>query len=229
MSTIEGGMVSTNMKNLKNIMLSVRSHGWGRDLDKDVSNDLKKKFKVDEFRNLYTFYYSGFNLRSTDLNAKIGNLQLKSLQKKIDLRYKNYTYYKKFLSEFWYQRSNNTYVSNFAYPTLVKNPEKVFKYLKKNNIESRPLICGNIIRHPVFKNFNFNKTILPNADLIHKYGIYLPNHDLLSRKDIDHISSTFKKIAIPYILWSFIFILKYSIYLIDWTHFKKPMLYNNHN
>lgn len=197
MSTIEGGMVSTNDNKLKNIMLSVRSHGWGRDLDLSETSRLRKKFKIDDFRNLYTFYYSGFNLRSTDLNAKLGNLQLKSINQKIKKRNKNFKYYQKKLYNFWSQSSNHTYVSNFAYATLVKNPFEVFDYLKKNKIECRPLICGNIVRHPVLKDFYKNK--LPNADIIHDYGLYLPNHDLLTFKDIDKIVEVFQKVAIPYL------------------------------
>lgn len=197
MSTIEGGMVSTNDNQLKNIMLSVRSHGWSRDLDLKEALKIQKKNNIDEFRNLYTFYYSGFNLRSTDLNAKLGNLQLQSIHSKIKKRNANFQYYQKKLSNYWSQESNHTYVSNFAYASLVQNPIEVFNHLKKNKIESRPLICGNIARHPVMKNSVKNK--LPNADIIHDYGIYLPNHDLLSKKDIDIIVEVFQSIAKPYL------------------------------
>ena len=197
MSTIEGGMVSTNDNKLKNIMLSVRSHGWGRDLDLSEKSRLKKKFNIDDFRNFYTFYYSGFNLRSTDLNAKLGNLQLKSINEKIKNRNKNFKYYQRKLNNFWSQSSNHTYVSNFAYATLVKNPIEVFNHLKKNKIECRPLICGNIVRHPVLKDFYKKK--LPNADIIHDYGLYLPNHDLLKLKDIDKIVEVFQKVAVPHL------------------------------
>ena len=68
-STIEGGMVVTDNFELYNIMLSIRSHGWSRDLNKNFKIKLLKKFKVDVFKNLYTFYYPGYNFRSTDLNA----------------------------------------------------------------------------------------------------------------------------------------------------------------
>ena len=41
---------------------------------------LEKRFKVDEFKSLYTFYYSGLNVRSTDFNANLGIEQLKKLE-----------------------------------------------------------------------------------------------------------------------------------------------------
>ena len=46
---------------------------------------------------------------------------------------------------------------------------------------------------------NSFKNKLPNADVIHDYGIYLPNHDLLSKKDIDLIVEVFQSIAKPYL------------------------------
>ena len=80
-STIEGGMVVTDNFELYNIMLSIRSHGWSRDLNKNFQNKLTKKYEVDVFRNLYTFYYPGYNFRSTDLNAFLGIKQLKKINK----------------------------------------------------------------------------------------------------------------------------------------------------
>ena len=76
-STIEGGMVSTRNNKFYNIALGIRSHGWSRDMEKKFKNKLEKKFKIDEFKSLYAFYYSGLNVRSTDFNANIGINQLK--------------------------------------------------------------------------------------------------------------------------------------------------------
>ena len=87
-STIEGGMLTLDDKKLYNVLLSIRSHGWGRDLDKNEKQRLEKKFSIDKVRSLYSFYYSGFNLRSTDLNAFIGIQQMKVLSNKIKIRLK---------------------------------------------------------------------------------------------------------------------------------------------
>ncbi len=53
-------------------MLSLRSHGWDRDLSKETQKKLQKEWNVSEFDAMYTFYYPGYNLRSTDLQAFIG-------------------------------------------------------------------------------------------------------------------------------------------------------------
>ena len=68
--------------------------------------------------------------------------------------------------------------------------------MKKFKIESRPLICGNIGRHPFWtKKFGDNR--LKNSDTIHDFGIYLPNNFNLSKKDILFICKKFKEVAIP--------------------------------
>ncbi len=195
-STIEGGMVITDDFDLYNIMLSIRSHGWSRDIHKRAKKKLLKEYKVDEFRDLYTFYYSGYNLRSTDLNAFLGLGQLKKLNKICQVRYNNFKAYEKNLSDFWCQKSSSNFISSFAYGTLVRNREQVYEYLKKFNIETRPLICGNIGRHPFWVK-KYGNCILKNADIVHEFGLYLPNHYNLSRNDIFFISQKFKEIAVP--------------------------------
>ena len=76
-------------------MLSIRSHGWGRDLEAKQKKKLEKKYKIDKVRSLYTFYYSGFNLRSSDLNAFIGLQQIKKLKRIIRIRESNFKLYSK--------------------------------------------------------------------------------------------------------------------------------------
>lgn len=195
-STIEGGMVTTNDYNLYNVMLSIRSHGWSRDLDKNFKKKIISKFGNDEFRNLYTFYYPGYNFRSTEINAFLGIGQLKKISKISKIRNDNFYIYKNNLREFWYQKSNAKFVSSFAYATLVKNPMEVYLYLKKFKIETRPLICGNIGRHPFWIKKN-KITYLKKADVVHDYGIYLPNHHNLTKREINYICKKFREVAIP--------------------------------
>ena len=193
-STIEGGMVSTNNIDFYNLSRAIRAHGWSRDLDKKYKLNLEKKFKVDKFKSLFTFYYSGFNVRSSDFNANIGIGQLNKIKNIAEVRQKNFLFYKKKLNNFWTQKSNLDLISSFGYATFVKNRIEVFKYLKSKNIQSRPLICGNMAQQPfVKKKINHKKII--NAEFVDRYGIYLPNHANLSKIDITYIVECFKKKA----------------------------------
>jgi len=196
-STIEGGMVSTDDRKFYNISLAIRSHGWARDMEKIFRKKLEKKYKVDEFESLYTFYYSGLNVRSTDLNATLGIKQLKKISKISKIRHRNFYYYKKKLNEYWFQKSNLDLVSSFGYATFVKNRLEVYKYLKSKKIQSRPLICGNMGQQPFWKKKFINQKKLSNAKFVHKYGLYLPNHANINQFDIDHISKCFKSVAKP--------------------------------
>ena len=87
-------------------------------------------------------------------------------------------------------------MSNFGFATLVKNRDETYDYLKKKNIETRPVIAGNISNQPYWKK-KFKSKKLKYCDVIHKNGIYLPNHPSLSTNDIFVISNIFSKIAKP--------------------------------
>lgn len=196
-STIEGGLVSTNNRDLYNIFLAIRAHGWARDMEDSYKKKLEKKYKINEFDSLYTFYYSGFNLRSTDLNATIGINQLKKIKKISNIRNRNFYYYKKNLQKFWSQNSQLDLLSSFGYATFIKNRTEVFKYLKSHKIQSRPLICGNMGQQPFYKKKFAKQKLLMNASFVNKHGIYLPNHASLEPKNLDYIIKHFKSVAKP--------------------------------
>lgn len=195
-STIEGGMVVTDNSDLHQMMLSLRSHGWSRDLSPERRNALTKEFNIDEFRNLYTFYYAGFNLRSTDLQAFLGRSQLKKLDNIGDTRQRNFNSYRNSLDGYFCQSSQTDLLSSFAYGTFVENRLEVYELLKKEGIESRPLICGNIARHPFWTREKGADPNLPNADKVHDYGMYLPNHHNIDESDISRICEIFKSVAV---------------------------------
>ena len=197
-STIEGGMVSTNDLNFYQIALAIKAHGWAREMNNELRLKLEKKFNVSKFSSLYKFYYSGFNIRSTDLNAVLGINQLKKIRKIGKIRFKNFKIYKKNLKNFWFQNSYSHFVSSFGYVTLIKNREETYKFLLKNKIECRPVICGNVSRQPFMKNKFLNqKDKFVNSDIIDRHGIYLPNHKNLSSKEIIFVCDCIKKIGKP--------------------------------
>jgi CDP-6-deoxy-D-xylo-4-hexulose-3-dehydrase len=194
-STIEGGLISTDDEEIYNILLSIRSHGWDRDLDEKVRKDLREKYNIDEFRSLYTFYYPGFNLRSTDLQAKIGLLQMEKLDASIEKRKSNFALYDRLIKNNSWKATpdNNMSVSNFAYPIIHIKSDIIIKNLQKNNIACRPLICGSIARQPFFTNLYGKQVQLSMADVVHDYGLYIPNNPDMTEKDIIMISTIVNK------------------------------------
>ena len=196
-STIEGGMVTTSDNQLYNTMLSIRSHGWSRDVESVYQEKWKQEFDVDEVREYYTFYYPGFNLRSTDLNAFVGISQLARVDQITRQREMNFWLYKKRLADkFYCQNSTSDNLSSFAYGTMVENRVDVHRHLLKHGIETRPLICGSMAKQPFWVK-KYGAISFENADLIHDYGIYLPNHLALDDTKINHICDKFLEIAQP--------------------------------
>jgi len=188
-STIEGGMVSTNNEDLYHLLLSVRSHGWDRDLPETKKRELRDKYQVSDFRALYTFYYPGFNLRPTDLQAFIGKLQMDKIDNIVSVREKNYQLYHNLIDnkEWKINPSNKMYVSNFAYPIITSKINELVEALTENNIECRPLICGSINKQPFWYERYFDYTT-PNADWLHNNGLYLPNNHEMTEEEVIFVS-----------------------------------------
>jgi CDP-6-deoxy-D-xylo-4-hexulose-3-dehydrase len=191
MSTIEGGMISTNNKEVYETLLQLRSHGWDRDLSEDKQKELRSSWDVTDFSALYTFYIPGFNLRSTDLQAQIGLQQLDKVDGMIQNRYNNFLYYKSKLDgKIWFPKSfENEFTSNFAIPVITKSnedKENLVKDLQDNNIACRPLISGSMGTQPFYKKL-YGEKKLPNCSIIDERGIYVPNHDKMTNEDIDRV------------------------------------------
>tara|TARA_R100000231_G_C5329087_1_gene165779 strand:- start:268 stop:1425 length:1158 start_codon:yes stop_codon:yes gene_type:complete len=197
LSTIEGGMVCTNDDGIFNLLKSLRSHGWDRDMSAKYSSRLKKQFSVDnDFEAQYKFYHFGFNLRSTDLQAFIGINQLKRFDEIVGKRNENYNFYKSILSNSYWEPPASTehkYISNFAYPVIHPNRAAIAQKLKENNIESRPLICGSLGRQP-FWTKNYGTVNLDNADKVNDLGFYLPNNHELKNSQINDIKESIKEV-----------------------------------
>ena len=184
-STIEGGFVSTDDEEIYNILLSIRSHGWDRDFSLDKQYEIRTLHNVSDFRALYTFYYPGFNLRSTDLQAFLGINQLDRLDSFINKRNENFKIYQNEIkNDFWkIKEFDNVFVSNFSYPIITKNLDKVVKELTENNVEIRPLVCGSISRQPFWEKI-YGKSKFEFADIVHDYGMYVPNNHDISKDEI---------------------------------------------
>ena len=168
MTTIEGGMISTNDKKINEISKILRSHGMARESkNKKFENKMINKYK--ELSPKFIFLYPTLNFRNTEIGAAIGINQLKSLNSNNLKRTKNFEYFIKHLdnTKYW----NNFDLrgsSNYAFPIILKtnnlNKRNNFeKDLIKNNIEFRRGNAGggNQLRQPYLKEFikniNFKK------------------------------------------------------------------------
>lgn len=79
---------------------------------------------------------------------------------------------------------------------ILANRSEVVGALAKAGIETRPLLCGNMARQPLFRPL-FGDTKLPNADRVHDLGLYLPNHLHLTEAEIADIAEIVNATAQP--------------------------------
>jgi len=179
LSTIEGGMVCTDNQVLYNMLKMVRAHGWDRDLE----------VPKNEFYDKYKFYYPAYNLRPTEITGFIGNQQLNYIDDIIDLRHINYVRMRrKMLSnnDILNISAHNNIISNFAIPVILKTKKLFEKYLKKVNdldIETRPILGGNITNHTFFYKY----VSLPVCEKVYQNGFYLPNNPDLTETELKKI------------------------------------------
>ena len=187
-SSVEGGMVTTNSVQYYNLLCSMRSHGWARDCEPEFAKKHKQDWHVGDFDEMFTFYYPGFNLRSTEMNAFLGLGQLAKLDKAVENRNAHYIEYDKTLGlNHWRPaKRDGCYVSPLAYPLLVKERDFLYNKLRINEIETRPIIAGNLARQPMFRS-SYGEVSMPNADIVHTSGIYLPCNSTMSNTDINRI------------------------------------------
>ena len=196
-TSLEGGICCTNNKNIIENLRIQRAHGWSRETENKRSF-IKKYPKLDP---RFIFIDLGYNLRPTEVQGAIASIQLKKLKKIIKIRRSNYLKYNKYLKNldgdkiFIQKESKYSNASWFGfaftlnikkYPKLKR--EKIVEYLKLKNIESRPIIAGNIANHPVMKNYKYIvRSNLDNSNYIMKNGVGLGLHQSMGNKDINYI------------------------------------------
>jgi CDP-4-dehydro-6-deoxyglucose reductase, E1 len=192
LSTIEGGMVSTGDDELARILLQIRSHGWAKDLEPAQEAALARAHAPLEFNRPFTFYHPGFNVRSTDLNARIGLSQMRKVDAVVKRRVENHRVYQaRFAAhpDFACPSNDRATICSISFAGLAASAEhrdRVGRALRAERIETRPLGGGNMTRQPYWRQ-RFPTQELPVADRIHACSFQLPNHPRLTAADVERI------------------------------------------
>ncbi|MCL5431589.1 MAG: aminotransferase class I/II-fold pyridoxal phosphate-dependent enzyme [Patescibacteria group bacterium] len=202
LSTIEGGMVTTNDVDLAEMLRIVRAHGWDRNLRPEQQSNWRKKYQiVDEFEAKYSFYDLGFNFRPTEINGFIGLYQLSYIEDIINKRESNFLRLEKAARKnkdlIFLDHSHIKRLSNFAFPVICKTKELKEKYLKKfqdAGVDARPIITGNIQRQPFFGKYVKRKYSLPGADFIHDNGFYFGNYPELKDSELEVLTECLRRV-----------------------------------
>ena len=203
MTTIEGGMISTNDKKVYEISKILRSHGMLRESkNKIFEKKIIKKYK--ELSPKFIFLYPTLNFRNTEIGAAIGINQLRSLNSNNFKRTKNFKYFIENLdsSKYW-NNFDFRGSSNYAFPIILNTNSLVKRnnferILIKNNIEFRRGNAGggNQLRQPYLKDFVKNIKIkqFKNVEKIHFFGYYIGNYPSLKTNKIKKIVNILNRI-----------------------------------
>jgi CDP-6-deoxy-D-xylo-4-hexulose-3-dehydrase len=180
MATMEGGFVVTDDEELYHILLSLRAHGWTRNLpDKNHVSDKSDNWFEESFR----FVLPGYNVRPVEMSGAIGIEQLKKLPSFLKQRRKNAKLFEKYFvnhPDFIIQKNIDN-SSWFGFSLIIKPESKlvrkdVIKKLDKNNIDCRPIVTGNFVKNDVMKYFDYEIFgELKNADYLHDNGFFVGN------------------------------------------------------
>jgi len=193
MTTIEGGMISTDSEDLYELMKIKRSHGMARLLSPPLYEEAIKKYpNIDP---AFLFLTDGYNFRNTELNAVLGIEQLKRLDENIEVRRKNFDCFIKLLDpDIFYVPYNDPGNSSFAFPFICKKPEereKLKSIFDELGVEHRPIVSGNLLLHPFLDKWKDSVSV-PNATKLNDGGVYIGNGQFVSEDMIVKVFDAIK-------------------------------------
>lgn len=181
-STMEGGLVTTDDEELYHIMLSLRSHGWTRQLPKE--NRVTGTKSDDPFEESFNFVLPGYNLRPLEMSGALGQEQLKKLPDLIKGRRENARLFREGLSDhpLFSLQTEIGESSWFGFSLLVRpgagiSRRDLLAKLNESGIESRPIVAGNFAKNQVMKHIpHIIHGELSNAKYIDQNGLFVGNH-----------------------------------------------------
>jgi CDP-6-deoxy-D-xylo-4-hexulose-3-dehydrase len=204
-----GGALAINDDKVMERAKLLRSWGRSSSLFDEQSEKIENRFNVKldgiDYDAKFVFEKIGYNLEGNEVGAAFGLAQLEKLNNNIKIRQKNFIRQFDFFLKYPDYFINPTETSNchtawLAYPLLIKKEapfsRKEFQiYLEKQDIQTRVVFTGNIMRQPMSKDLNF-KVIdggCPNADEVMKYGVLLPVHHGLTEEMFERLHSTIQE------------------------------------
>lgn len=181
-STMEGGLVTTDDEEIYHILLSLRAHGWTRNLPK--FNHVCSEKSDDPFEESFRFVLPGYNVRPLELEGALGVEQVKRLPSIVEERRKNGRAMQAVLGhhpELLMQQEIGE-SSWFGFSLVIRPGSSVsrpdlVKKLASLGFECRPIVAGNFAKNEVVKYFDheiFGE--LRNAEHIDRNGLFIGNH-----------------------------------------------------
>lgn len=214
-TTGEGGAVYTDNPLLSKIILSLRD--WGRDcscpsgVDNLCGGRFERQFGELPFGYDHKYVYShfGYNLKMTEMQSAIGVAQMDKLELFIKKRRNNWAFFSeqlKELSEYIIlpEPSDNSKPSWFGFLMTVRkseifNRDELVRYLENENIQTRMLFAGNIVKQPCFNGIRKEKQKyricdhLEHTDIIMNQSFWIGVYPELNEEKLNYMVSKIKR------------------------------------
>ncbi len=189
-STMEGGVIVTNDEQLRHELVSLRAHGWTRELPE--KNFVHNK-SGDPFDDLFRFVLPGYNVRPLEMSGALGIEQLAKIPALIAGRRENARYFVEAFGDLETVRlQRETGESSwFGFSLVLENElagrrADVARALSVAGIEPRPIVAGNFTANPVMRFLNAQvPDSLPGAEKIAADGLFVGNHHYPIHAEID--------------------------------------------
>ena len=181
-STMEGGLIVTDDEEIYQILLSLRAHGWTRNLPKQ--NHVCSDKSDDPFEESFRFVLPGYNVRPLEMEGALGIEQLKRLPNLIEERRKNGVLLQAALSnhpDIIIQKEIGE-SSWFGFSLVIRLGSQLTRKalvlkLQGLGFECRPIVAGNFAKNEVVKYFDSEVYgTLTNAEHIDQNGLFVGNH-----------------------------------------------------
>lgn len=190
-STMEGGLIVTNDEELYHVLLSLRAHGWTRNLPKE--NHVSGTKSDDPFEESFRFVLPGYNVRPLEMSGALGIEQVKKLPMLIGERRKNGALLQQVLKshpDLLIQQEIGQ-SSWFGFSLVIKPGSKLGRRelvikLTELGFECRPIVAGNFAKNEVVKYFKCEvHGSLKNAEHIDKNGLFIGNQHYSIKEAIE--------------------------------------------
>ena len=188
-----GGMVMFNEEKL--LKRATMFRDWGRIGDNSEDVKTRFEFSIDGIPYDYKFLYGavGYNMKSTELNAAFGLVQIDRLEEIREKRQKVFNRYLENLKDLTDKLvlPINTFNSDWlAIPFMTPRRLELLTFLEENDIQTRVCFAGNITRHPVYREY---LEVFPNSDRIMAEGFLLGAHHGMVVEDVDFVCAKIKQ------------------------------------
>ncbi len=195
--TMEGGVTVTDDEELYHYMLSIRAHGWTRNLPRDSKIYQKSE---NDFYESFNFIVPGFNLRPLEMEGAAGLEQLGKMDGIIAQRRENAAYFRERMREIPGARIQKEIGESswFGFAVVLEGEnagkrDRVVRELSAKGIEVRPIVAGNFTRNRVIGYMDYSiHGSLEAADEIHDNGFFVGNHSKSNLAEIGYFIDVLK-------------------------------------